>query len=454
MFALVPTLLISRVGARDLVEKLGAYPLALSQAGRFMYETSTSCENFLGLYNSRVKALIKQKPSRREYQNGSIKAALEMSFDVLKTRDPRAAALLILLGHFDNTDIFQEMFHFQKQMPEECYPQPPLLCFAGIDNLSSTWLEDLGTDNKYYEDAVRSLLRFSFVSRNAASEGVSIHPVVHEWILLFSADIGCRQCLPTAANVLAFTHRTIWRGCLLDTESGRNVLSRMHPHVDRFTSLMVRECRQGDIAPSDLVIIGTYYLYQYNTSTAWTLIDLGLSRMGDEIIKVKVWFHMEVLRMHYESGQMSEDRIRFTRRLQKFADSIHDPAAFDLVGGRDVVNEQLFGSLFVSYMDEKLYSEALELSHLRLKQVEISGGAQYSIHGAKVCQIWALIEIGEVQKAIELGESCRLTLDEWASTLPADTQDSKQMFDRPEFISKDLSWVLGKAYTRIGQQER
>ena len=441
------------IDAQDLVEKLGAYPLALSQAGRFMYETSTSCENFLRLYDSRVKALIKQKPSRREYQNGSIKAALEMSFDVLKTRDPRAAALLMLLGHFDNADIFQDLFHFQKQSPDECYPQPPL-SFSGIDRLSPTWIKDLGSDNKHYEDAVRSLLAFSFVSHNVALESVSIHPVVHEWALLFSADLCRRQFLPIAANILAFTHCTIWRGCLLDTEHGRNVMSRMHPHADRFTSLMIRECRQGDVAPSDLVILGTYYLYQYNTSNAWALIDHGLSRMGEDMMGVKVWHHMEVLRMHYESWQMGEDRISFTRRLQEFADSIQDPTAFTLVGGRDVVNEQLFGSLFVSYMDEKSYSEALELTHLRLKQVEAHVGAQYSIHGAKVCQVWTLIEIGELQKAIELGESCRLTLDEWASTLPADTQDSKGMFDRPDLISKDLSWVLGKAYTRSGQQER
>ena len=398
--------------------------------------------------------MIKQHPSRREYQNGSIKAALEMSFDVLKTRDPRAAALLMLLGNFDNTDIFQDLFYSRKQDPEECFPQPPLVCLAGINHLSPTWVKDLGTDSKDYEDAVRSLLAFSFVSRNVASESVSIHPVVHEWILLFLADLGCVQCLPTAANVLAFTHCTIWRGCSLDTEHGRNVMSRMHPHVDRFTSLMNRECRQGDIAPSDLVIIGTYYLYQYKTSTAWALIDLGFSRMGDEKMGVKVWFHMEVLRMHYDSLQMGGDRIKYTRRLQKFADSIQDAATFTLVGGREVVNEQLFGSLFVSYMDERLYSEALELSHLRLRELEVQMGAQYSIHNAKNCQAWALIEIGEVQKAIELGESCRLTFDQWIRTRPVDAPVSERMFDRPDFIAKDLFWVLGKAYTRIGQQEQ
>ena len=454
MTTVVSHQLKSLLGAHDLVEKLGAYPLALSQAGRYVYETQTSFDNFLELYSSRVKALIKQKPSKREYQNGSIKAALEMSFDVLKTRDPRAAALLMLLGYFESIDIFQDLFHHHKQSPEECYPQPPLPSFPGINQLSTTWLEDLGTDRGLYEDAVRSLLAFSFVSHNVELQSVSIHPVVHEWIMLFSTDFGHMQCLPTVGNVLAFTHCSIWRASLLDTENGRDVISRMHPHVDRFISLMTRECRQRDISPSDLIIIGTYYLYQYQISTARALIDLGLSRLGEDMISVKVWHYMEVLRMHYESWQMSEDRISFTRRFQEFADSIQDLNAFDLVGGRDVVNEQLFGSLVVSYMDEKLYSEALELSRVRLKQVEVQVGAQYSIHGAKVCQAWALIEIGEVQKAIELGENCRLTLDEWVSTLPADTKDSGRMFDHPELISKDLSWVLGKAYTKIGQQER
>lgn len=246
--------------AQALVEKLGAYPLALSQAARYIHETQTSYSNFLKLYDIRVKALLRQNLSKREYQNGSIRAALQLSFDALKARDPNAAALLVFFGCFDSNDIFKELFSDWMQVPEDFYPLPPPLCFHDIGEFPPEWLRSLGAEGTKYEDAIHSLLAFSFVNRNMASESISIHPIVHEWILSISHDVCRVSCLPMVVNSLANTHSKIWRDGLLAMREGHEIISRMRPHIDRCMTLATPDCCQAGIIPEDLVLLGTYYV--------------------------------------------------------------------------------------------------------------------------------------------------------------------------------------------------
>lgn len=194
-------------------------------------------------------------------------------------------------------------------------------------------------------------------------------------------------------------------------------------------------------------------MYQYEMHTAQKLIDLGLALIHEYYLATKIWFHLEILRMYYESWQSVEDLINFVRRTQRFADSLNDAAAFVWVGGQDTADEQLFGHIFACYMDEKMHSKALEFARARLNKVVTQSKAHYSIHAAKVCQVWALIETGALDEAVETGEDCQRTLTEWMKSLPDDAKDSDQLLDHPELISKDLYWILGKAYTARGQPE-
>ena len=119
-----------------------------------------------------------------------------------------------------------------------------------------------------------------------------------------------------------------------------------------------------------------------------------------------------------------------------------------------MLEEQLFGALIMSYIDERMFTDALELAQRRLAQVETRENAQYSVHSAKVCLAGALTETGAPDRAVEIGEACIETLTEWQEGLPSEAQESDHLFDHPELISKDLYWILGKAYTALGQQER
>ena len=49
--------------------RLGALPLALVQAGRYMRETGTSCQKYLRLYNTSWSELQADVPRLRDYLN-------------------------------------------------------------------------------------------------------------------------------------------------------------------------------------------------------------------------------------------------------------------------------------------------------------------------------------------------------------------------------------------------
>src|SRR5271154_1167553 len=95
---------------RTLAGRLGMHPLALSQAGRYLFETNSSVSSYLEKYEARFQKLLTRRPLPREYSNGSIDATLSLSYDQLVIREPSAAALLMLWSCFDKSDIFFGLF--------------------------------------------------------------------------------------------------------------------------------------------------------------------------------------------------------------------------------------------------------------------------------------------------------------------------------------------------------
>ena len=186
-----------------------------------MSETQTSCDLFLKLYETRIKTLIAQKPSKREYQHGSIKATLELSFDALKDRDPRAAALLLIFGCFSNIDIFRELLCLDDYMIGRGYMKLARPRFNNGQNSSMDLLRALCTDHSLYNEVIHSLIAFSFVNRDMSLGSVSIHPVVHEWISSLSEEVPSDRLIITAAQFLANRHGQIWGQSMLDTHDGR-----------------------------------------------------------------------------------------------------------------------------------------------------------------------------------------------------------------------------------------
>ena len=78
----------------EIVHNLGFYPVALSHAGRHIFENQINCRKYLETYEKRIVALLEQRPNIREYERGSIATTLTLSYDMLKAKNPTAAASL------------------------------------------------------------------------------------------------------------------------------------------------------------------------------------------------------------------------------------------------------------------------------------------------------------------------------------------------------------------------
>ncbi|MCJ1404838.1 hypothetical protein MMC11_008064 [Xylographa trunciseda] len=253
-------------GIAPLVQRLGAHPLAVSQAGRLMYEMQMSPSKYLQQYDVRFKALLKTRPEAREYHNGSISATLGLSYDQLKERNASAAALLMLCSYFDNSNIYYELFQaFAKAregllfIPDD-FPEDPQLLW--IPGLSHTWLTEICENEDTYLSCVKSLHELSFVRHNDRSDSVSFHPLVHEWALHYCDTANMNRILSTTCNLLA----------AMVPQSDPEVLglahSQIQPHVDRFYSLLPSDLSSISASTSSILAIAKYYDVQGPTERA------------------------------------------------------------------------------------------------------------------------------------------------------------------------------------------
>ncbi|MCJ1476114.1 hypothetical protein MMC13_004779 [Lambiella insularis] len=247
-------------GISSLVQRLGAHPLALSQAGKLIYEMRMSPSKYVQKYDARFRTLLKARPDMREYHNGSIATTLGLSYDRLILRNPAAAALLILCSCLDNSSISYELFEAFATakttllfLPED-YPTD-LKC-PWIPQLPPTWLSDLCKDEDNYFSAIASLHELSFVRYNDRSDSVSIHPLIHEWSLHYCDDSSVPCNLAAACNLLA----------AMIPQSDPEVLGLPHtkvqPHVERWFSLLPEDLILHDSSTNAMLAIAVYYVVQ------------------------------------------------------------------------------------------------------------------------------------------------------------------------------------------------
>jgi len=102
--------------------KLGALPLALDQAGAYIYNRQITFREYLNRFDKTFAELASKKPpdSMWYYREDTVFTTWEMSFSAL---GPGGQELLDLCAFFDNEDI-----------PEELLPAEILKAKFGIGN--------------------------------------------------------------------------------------------------------------------------------------------------------------------------------------------------------------------------------------------------------------------------------------------------------------------------------
>lgn len=104
-FALVH---IERTAAISIVDKLGALPLALDQAGSYISSAQIPYHIYLTRFDRGFARIVAKRPPNSvwKYREDTIFTTWEISFAALS---PGAQALILLCGFLDNEDIWEEL---------------------------------------------------------------------------------------------------------------------------------------------------------------------------------------------------------------------------------------------------------------------------------------------------------------------------------------------------------
>lgn len=99
---------LERSAAEDIVEKLGALPLALDQAGSYIRLIQIPYSEYLPRFNGAYARIAAKRPPNSvwQYRDDTIFTTWEISFAALSTS---AQELLLLLGFLDNKDIWERL---------------------------------------------------------------------------------------------------------------------------------------------------------------------------------------------------------------------------------------------------------------------------------------------------------------------------------------------------------
>ena len=93
--------------AKNIVKRLGYLPLAIDQAGAFLYTREKPLRTYLPSFESSIKRVLSQKPGPRSVwpYDETVFSTWELNFREIKTRNPKAAEIIILCSFLSNVEI-------------------------------------------------------------------------------------------------------------------------------------------------------------------------------------------------------------------------------------------------------------------------------------------------------------------------------------------------------------
>lgn len=198
---------------KDIIHRLGYHPLAIDQAGAYIYKRKDSLgfENFVDHYNRRKQIILKETPRVWEYRRKLSKAEQEISLSVFTTwelslqqLDPqeesggKLGSILTLFAFFHHANISENLFETycrRSDTSDSCRFWITLFC-DGENN----W------DRELFVDVLVRLCDLSLVQNYYLGvDGhlhLSLHPLIRDWIRLRSSEAECQRMSLSVAAVL------------------------------------------------------------------------------------------------------------------------------------------------------------------------------------------------------------------------------------------------------------
>jgi tetratricopeptide (TPR) repeat protein len=144
--------------AREIVTVMAGLPLALDQAGAYVETTQCSLSDYLQLFRSSQLRLLDERDSHADHPSSVIRT-FALAFEQLERNNPAAAELLTVCA-----------FLAPEAIPETFF-------IEGAAHLGPTF-EKLAADPLEFQNAIKALLAYSLIQRNAVTKTVTMHRLV------------------------------------------------------------------------------------------------------------------------------------------------------------------------------------------------------------------------------------------------------------------------------------
>ncbi|HET8842670.1 MAG TPA: FxSxx-COOH system tetratricopeptide repeat protein [Ktedonobacteraceae bacterium] len=144
--------------AQQIVTQMGGLPLALEQVGAYIEATRCSLSDYLSLFQVGSQRLLAEHGASRDHPL-SVSRTFLLAFERLEQRDAAAADLLTACAFL---------------APEAI---PETLFLEGASSLGATF-EMLARDRLAFEEAIKVLLSYSLIQRDASMHTLTIHRLV------------------------------------------------------------------------------------------------------------------------------------------------------------------------------------------------------------------------------------------------------------------------------------
>jgi tetratricopeptide (TPR) repeat protein len=145
--------------ALELAQLMDGLPLALDQAGAYIRETKSSLTDYLGLYRTRALDLLDKRSQQETEYPDTVATTWSLSFEKVMQADAAAASLLCLYA-----------FLYADAIPEEFVTDGGTLLGPA--------LQVVAHDELALNAAMKALLNFSLVQRQADERTCSVHRLV------------------------------------------------------------------------------------------------------------------------------------------------------------------------------------------------------------------------------------------------------------------------------------
>ncbi|KAA6416359.1 MAG: Kinesin light chain [Lasallia pustulata] len=349
--------------ARDLVNELDGLPLALTTAGAFLSQVSTSLEDYFHHYRTSWLKVQQTSPELLLYEDRALYTTWNLSFKHIQSQNESAGNLLRLWAYFDNQDVW-----FQ-------------LLAAGSEG-SPVWFATIVNDELSFNEAIRLLCDHALIESLEMSGGeisMAILALICVGLAVPTKDVPEywvkeRRLLPHADKCYESVYNTI----NLEFQDNRNALNAIHNLGSLYAD-------QGKMAEAEAMYRRTLEGYEKawpleHTSTLATVNSLGIlyknqGKMAEAEAmyrralegKEKAWGpeHTSTLdtvnnlgSLYNDQGKMAEAEAMYRRALEGYEKAWGPEHTSTL----DTVNN--LGSLYVDQGKmaeaEAMYRRALE----------------------------------------------------------------------------------------------